>query len=286
MSTMRFVGLLTMSLITTAAAAAQDEGQFFDSAGVPIHYIDMGLGEPVVLMHGLNANYREAWLDTGVAQTLLDAGFRVLALDARAHGKSGAPHEPEQYGPEMALDIVRLLDHVGVDKAHVVGYSMGAQIAGKLLVLHPERLVTLCLGGAGWVQSEGPEAWQLILADSLEAGGGFMVLYNSLYPDWSPEDRENRNEQSLAKLADIKATVAMLRGWNFFVPEETLHENTVPTLAIIGGQDPMKPTVEALQGVMQKLQTVVIPGADHLAALGHPEYIVNLVTFLQTHTAK
>jgi pimeloyl-ACP methyl ester carboxylesterase len=181
--------------------------------------------------------------------------------------------------------VVRLLDHVGIDRAHIVGYSMGAQIVGKLRSLHPERFLSMCIGGAGWVFFDGPEPWHFLLADSLERGEGFMSLYDVLYPDWTPERREGRSKESVAGLADILATSAMLRGWDFAVTEASLRANTVPTLAIIGAVDPMKPTVDALQGVMRNLETVVIPDADHLSVLEHPDYVANIVSFLKRHPA-
>ena len=154
--------LLTGCILAAPAVKAQ-ESRFFDSNGIQIHYVDQGEGEPVILMHGLNMDHRSNWFDTGVAQRLVDAGYRVLALDARAHGKSGGPHDPAQYGQELARDIVRLMDHEQLDWAHVVGYSMGANISAKLRDLHPERLYTLTLGGGGWIPATGGLAGQVAL---------------------------------------------------------------------------------------------------------------------------
>lgn len=283
--TTRFAGLVALFLCLAISETAADDGKFFDSNGVQIHYLDAGSGEPVVLMHGLNGSF-QTWVDIGVTEKLLAAGYRVLALDARAHGKSGTPHDPADYGPEMAKDILRLMDHVGVDKAHIVGYSMGAAIVGKLRSIHPERMITLCLGGFGWVQYDGPSERLIALADSLESGDGFMPLYSTLYPDWSEEDRMARSENSLAALADVQATIALLRGWNFGVTEESLRSNTTPTLAIIGSIDPQKAGVDSLDGVMPHLEIVVIQGADHLAAIQHDEYIAGLLSFIARHQVK
>lgn len=277
--------LLALILGIAPALFAEDAGQFFDSNGVQIHYIDKGAGEPVVLMHGLNGDYQRAWFDRGIPQALLDEGYRVLALDGRAHGQSGAPHDPAQYGPEMALDIARLLNHVGLERAHMVGYSMGAAIVGKLRAMHSERFITLTLGGNGWIQQDGPVPRRSALADELEQGKGFMPFYRRLYPDWSEEEREARSAQRVARLSDVRATVAMLRGNDFGVTEESLRMNTVPTLAIIGGADPLKQRVDALQGVMKHLETVVIPGADHSAVTRHPDFIASLLEFLERHRA-
>ena len=154
--------LLIMSLCVIAAgASAQVDGQFFDSNGVRIHYTDIGSGEPVILMHGLNGDFRSTWFENGgLAEQLLAGGYRVLALDARAHGRSGTPHDPTQYGVEMARDIERLMAHAGIAQAHIVGYSMGSNIVGKLRELRPDLFVTLTLGGWGWRQAPGPEAAQ------------------------------------------------------------------------------------------------------------------------------
>ena len=86
------LGVVMMLLLgSTPDLVAQDTGQFFDSNGVQIHYLDTGSGEPVVLMHGITGSYERIWVDTGVVDGLVKAGYRVLALDARAHGRSGAP---------------------------------------------------------------------------------------------------------------------------------------------------------------------------------------------------
>src|SRR5689334_6704157 len=101
--------VLIVALWTTIARA---EDRYFDSNGVRLHYVDGGSGEPVVLVHGY-ANSVELWTDTGVMPNLL-RDHRVIAFDARGHGKSAKPHDPAAYGVEMSRDIVRLLDHLGL----------------------------------------------------------------------------------------------------------------------------------------------------------------------------
>src|SRR5918998_677025 len=104
------------------------------------------------------------WVRTGVLQALA-ARYRVIAMDARGHGRSGKPDDPARYGPEMGLDVVRLLDHLGIRRAHLVGYSMGAHIVAQLLVTHPERFLTATLGGAS-----GRRNWSA--EDQWRGGGG------------------------------------------------------------------------------------------------------------------
>jgi pimeloyl-ACP methyl ester carboxylesterase len=283
---LRQVLCLVMLLLlgSSQAVVAQETGQFFDSNGVQIHYLDIGSGEPVVLMHGINGSYERNWVDTGVVDGLVKAGYRVLALDGRAHGQSGAPRDPAMYGPEMSLDIARLLDHVGIEQAHIVGYSMGAGIVGKLREMHPERFKSMCIGGgAGYNRTEGASPTAIALAESLERGEGFMPMYRRLYPTWSEDDLRARSDRMLTLIPDPLATAALLRGGNRSASEESLKTNTVPTLAIVGSIDPAKARVDELVGVMPNLEVVVIPDADHQAAYRRPEYISNLIRFLDAH---
>ncbi|MBI1321234.1 MAG: alpha/beta fold hydrolase [Candidatus Hydrogenedens sp.] len=99
-------------------------GHYFDSNGARLYYTDEGQGEPVVLVHGFAADGHLNWRLPGVVD-LLKQDYRVITLDARAHGKSAKPHEHGQYGMEMVDDIARLMDHLGIEKAHLAGYSMG-----------------------------------------------------------------------------------------------------------------------------------------------------------------
>src|SRR5258706_6057605 len=96
-------------------AGAQDK--YFDSNGVQIRYVDVGTGQRIMLLHGFAGNLDRAWIDTGVLPNL-QKDFRVIAFDSRGGGKSGKPHNPDAYGVEMAQDVVRLLDHLKLAKAH------------------------------------------------------------------------------------------------------------------------------------------------------------------------
>src|SRR5687768_4398772 len=120
---------------------------------------------------------------------VLAKDYRVLAIDFRGHGKSDKPHDPKAYGKEMAEDVVRLLDHLKVRKAHVVGYSMGAVVAGRLLASHPDRLLSVTFGGAG-PQFRPPRELTAVIeatAESLEQRKGITPLVVALAPDGGPK---------------------------------------------------------------------------------------------------
>lgn len=143
-------------LLAAPAVRAAEERRF-DSAGVPIRFIEEGRGEPVILLHGYTTNTEGQWVNTGVFPALVPH-FRTIAMDARGHGRSGKPHDRAAYGPEMGRDVTRLMDHLGLRKAHIVGYSMGAHIVAQLAILDPGRFATLTLGGAagrlGWTAED------------------------------------------------------------------------------------------------------------------------------------
>src|SRR5262245_42516828 len=149
-------GLFVLSLCALDRASAQD--QFFDSNGVRIRYVEQGSGPPVVLLHGFSGSLDTGWVETGVLPTLA-TDYRVIAFDSRGHGQSDKPHDPKSYGLQMGQDVVRLLDHLHITWAHIVGHSMGAGIVAKLLTADPDRFLTATLSGsAGRQQPWTPEA--------------------------------------------------------------------------------------------------------------------------------
>src|SRR5262245_22629645 len=131
--------------VRSAVSMGASTDHFFDSAGLQIHYIEDGTGEPVVLVHGFLGSI-ESWTRLGVFGELAKS-YRVIALDSRGHGKSAKPHSPQQYEREMGLDIVRLLDHLNIERAHIIGYSLGALIVAQLATARPDRFLSATLGG-------------------------------------------------------------------------------------------------------------------------------------------
>ena len=156
------------SFIVATGSAAQDGAAPFDSAGIQIHYVDRGVGEPVVLIHGFTGSYGRHWESPGVSAALGAAGYHVIAMDCRGHGQSGKPLRVSQYGLEMVRDVVRLLDQLNLERAHLVGYSMGGAVANQMLVEYPDCLLTATLLGAGW---EGEDLDGLTMQMLTLAGG-------------------------------------------------------------------------------------------------------------------
>jgi pimeloyl-ACP methyl ester carboxylesterase len=265
------------------------EDFFFNSAGVKIHYIVEGKGEPVLLIHGFGLNIQANW--SGIIKELSNT-FQVIALDNRGYGQSDKPHDPGAYGRQMVEDSIRLLDHLKIRKAHVVGYSMGGRITCAMVATHSKRLRTAVMGGFGWYPP-GDKSWaayQQELAESLAEGKGIGPLILRLNPAGSPPPTPERiamtNKLFFSLGNDPLALAAMMRNSVPLPTEAQLRANKVPVLALIGEVDPNKSDVDRLNGLMANLKIVVIPKANHTTAFGDPEFIKNLKAFLMEHSAQ
>jgi len=264
------------------------EDHFFDSDGVQIHYKVLGEGEPVLLIHGFSINMGFNW---GAVMKPLAAKYKVIAIDNRGHGASGKPHDPNDYGIKMAEDQIRLLDHLNIKKAHIVGYSMGGFITMKLLATHPERFLSATLGGAGWMR-ETPEGntFSEEVATSLEQGHGLgplgdRVTSNAGTPS-TPADVQRAKTMNAAVMAmnDPLALAACFRGMTgLWMTEPEVKSIKIPTLALIGEFDGMKQNVNALKDVMPSLEVVEIEKTNHMTAFTNPKFIDSLLSFLGKH---
>lgn len=272
--------------VLCSALAVAEEGTF-DSAGVRIRYLVEGEGEPVLLIHGFTASADMNWGAPGVISALAE-DYRVIAIDNRGHGRSGKPHDPEQYGVEMVRDQIRLLDHLGIEKAHIIGYSMGGFITNKLVSMYPERVLSATLGGAGWRKDDDEVGTALTeLAEALETGQGIRPLILRLYPP----NAEPPSEEQLKTMNDLvmffndpKALAAVARGMQHLaITEDQVRAIRTPMLAVIGDLDTLKPGVDEMAEVLPALKVVVIEDADHMSAFNRPEFLQALREFLAEH---
>jgi pimeloyl-ACP methyl ester carboxylesterase len=125
------------ALAVAVPATAQEPAHAFFNAsdGVRIHYMTLGNeGSWVVLVHGYTDSAERMWFRTGIAAALAP-NHRVVALDNRNHGQSDAP---EPNGSGRAEDVLELMDHLGIERAHIHGYSMGGGITGQLMTMIPD----------------------------------------------------------------------------------------------------------------------------------------------------
>jgi pimeloyl-ACP methyl ester carboxylesterase len=245
--------------------------QSFDSGGVTIAYSDEGEGEPILLIHGFASNVATNWRDAHWMRTLTGAGRRVIAYDNRGHGESEKLYDPNLYGaPTMAEDARRLLDHLGIGSADVLGYSMGARIGVFLALQHPQRVRSLVLGGAGinlvrGMVGTGP------ISRALEAP--------------RIEDVTNDTARSFRAFAeqtgsDLKALAACMRGPREKITAENLARLAVPVLVAAGSEDVIAGSGSELASLIPGVQLLDIPGRDHMRAVGDARFKQGVLDFL------
>ncbi len=282
--------VLVLSCLLPISVDAADE--VFDSNGVKIRYVTEGKGEPVVLIHGWMAD-SSMWGQDQSGNTKLSGaeGFQLIALDCRGHGKSGKPHDPEKYGPEMAADVVRLLDHLKIEKAHLIGYSSGAFIAGKVAATHPERVLSVVYAGqapviVGWKASDFSEVD--VFAKAVDEGKGLGAYIIAVTPPdmgTPTEDFANAIANSLYGDKDVKAFSAAGRGFkNLEVTVEQLAKCKAPILFIHGGNesDHVKNRVAAVRKLLGRGEVRIVEGGDHMTTLIKPEFGSAVLEFLRS----
>ena len=253
--------------------------QSFDSAGVAIAYLDTanhesaaGAGKtPVLLIHGFASNVATNWVSANWIDTLKRQGYRVVAMDNRGHGASGKLYEVSDYGsPVMAEDARRLLDHLGIAKAHVIGYSMGARISAFLALAHPERIRSLVFGGLGINMVRGLAGTGPI-AHALEAP--------SLNDVTNPTARTFRLFAEQTR-SDLKALAACIRSARTPITKEMLATLNCPVLVAVGEDDVVGGSAEELAALIPGARAFTITGRDHMKAVGDTAHKQAVVAFL------
>ena len=284
----RFGLLLAFVFVVAPAAHAQDAGQFFDSNGVRIHYVDQGEGEPVVLVHGFLGFLRRELGGTGH-----HGGARDRRVSRDRLGLPGSRSEWQASGSRT----VWVGNGPGCSAparssecraCACRGLRHGGLITNKLRASHPERLLTATLGGAGWSGENGEESLSFgELAEALDKSD-LSPLLRALAPPGESEPTAAAIATTNAGVFannDPKALAAVIRGFPQLsqIAADNLRANTVPTLALVGDRDPLIAGVELLASVMSNLDVVEIPGATHMTAFSDAVFIENLVEFLDKH---
>ena len=243
----------------------------FKNGDVEIAYLDQGDGEPTVLVHGFASTKEVNWVNPGWVGVLTRAGRRVIALDNRGHGASGKLCDPAAYHSAiMAEDVRGLMDHLDIERADVMGYSMGARISAFLAVAHPARVRSVTLGGLGIRLVDGvglPES----IADALEAP--------SLADVTDPTGRTFRSFADQTK-SDRRALAACIRGSRQVLTREQVATLKPPVLVAVGTKDDVAGSAEALAALIPGAQALPIPDRDHMLAVGDKTYKAGVLDFL------
>ena len=233
-----------------------------------------GAGEPVLLIHGFASTHHVNWVAPGWVKTLAEAGYRVIALDNRGHGRSQKSYDTADYAPElMAGDAAALLDHLGLKRAHVFGYSMGARIAAFLALAHPEKVATLILGGLGYGMIDGVGDWDPI-AEALMAEDPETVEHprGKMFRAFADQTRSDR-----------RALAACIATSRELISEADIAGIAAPTLVGVGTRDDIAGSARRLAALMPDAEAFDIERRDHMLAVGDRSWKAKVLQFLKDH---
>lgn len=238
----------------------------FTSDGVQIAYDDVtppgGPERTIVLIHGFSSNRNEGWKRTGWYQAFERRRMRVIALDQRGHGESEKLYEPQAYERErLAGDVLALMDHLGVQRADIFGYSMGTRTALALAIAAPDRVSNLILGGVGGKLMEpSPAVVGETMADAMLAEDPATISEPMLR-----SFRQFADEQG----EDLKALAAVTRVKNSPLDQEAMARLPMPVLVVAGVGDTTAGDPDGLARLFPHGHAVTVPGCDHFSAIPH-----------------
>jgi pimeloyl-ACP methyl ester carboxylesterase len=246
----------------------------FHHNSVELAYLDEGEGDPIMLVHGFGSSMEVNWVQPGWFATLTGAGRRVVAFDNRGHGQSTKLYDPAEYHTtKMAADARALMDHLKIERADVMGYSMGARITAFLALAHPERVRSIVLGGLGMHLVDGvglPES----IAEALEAA--------SIADVTDPQGRMFRAFADQTH-SDRRALAACIRGSRQVMTREQAASIQTPTLIAVGTKDPIAGSAEELAAIMPNAKALPIPNRDHMLAVGDKVFKAGVLAFIEAN---
>ncbi|MDI6024714.1 alpha/beta hydrolase [Corticibacterium sp. UT-5YL-CI-8] len=262
-------------------------GRYFQSGNARLYFENKGQGEPVILVHGYSTSGAGQWGEGFIDR--LAQEFHTIALDNRGHGHSQMLYDRYDYGPEMGRDIIRLMDHLGLAKAHVVAYSLGAHITAQALASAPERFTTLTIGGAAgrWLPFTAEELAAFDEeADELETGSMTKHILKLWTPGAAKPDIEEVKRISEQRLRgkDARALAAVKRSMpDHAVTVDAIAAAKVPMLGLIGTEDLQLEAMRELSRRVPGMRLVEIAGATHGNTPSKPEFGDAILDFLKRH---
>lgn len=246
----------------------------FTSGGLSLAYDEFGPSDArkaMVLVHGFSSNKYENWKRMGWYDAIAGKEMRGLALDCRGHGESDKPHDPALYDREaMARDVFNLLDHTGIERAHLLGFSMGAHIALTAALTEGGRIDHLIVAGVGGRIFDPPRA-EGEMAAAMEAQSPETISDPMLksFRHFADEQKEDR-----------LALAACSRGPRLPITRDSLFAIRRPTLVIAGARDELAGPPQGLAAAIAGAKAVTLPGCDHFSMIAHGLFKANVFDFL------
>jgi pimeloyl-ACP methyl ester carboxylesterase len=243
----------------------------FHNGAVEIAFLDEGEGEPIILVHGFASSKNVNWVYPTWVSELKKHGKRVIAMDHRGHGESSKLYDPEDYHiGTMAGDVRALMAHLKIERADMMGYSMGARITALIAEKNPEVLRSAIIAGLGigLIKGGGPGE---NVALALEAP--------TLDDVTDPVGRTFRTFADQTR-SDRLALAACMRGSRRLMTREEAAKIKVPTLIAVGTTDEIAGSARELQQVIEDSEVLDIPNRDHMRAVGDRVYKEGVLDFL------
>jgi pimeloyl-ACP methyl ester carboxylesterase len=243
---------------------------------VPIAYDDIappGARRTVLLLHGFASNRNEGWRRTGWLSAFERRGVRAIALDQRGHGESLRSHDPADYGRDkLAADALALLDHLGVGRCDVFGYSMGTRVALQLALDAPQRVDHLALGGIGDKLFDPPRPGGLEAMTAAMSAADPAAIENPMLRSFRQfADEQGEDRQALAAFS--AATAAPL-------DRDALGRLPMPVLVVAGAADELAGDPVGLARIFPHGKGKALPGCDHFSAIPHASLKAAVFDFL------
>jgi pimeloyl-ACP methyl ester carboxylesterase len=243
------------------------------SRGVPIHYEVIGQGRPIVLVHGFSSSFDGDWRQSGWVDFLVGEDRKVIGPDCRGHGSSGKPHSPGAYaGDQIPDDVLAVMDAVGIERADIMGYSMGALVTLSLLTRNAERFTSAVVGGIGLPRPAADPQRRAALVAALEAAD----------PATISEPTALRFRQSAERRGnDLLALAAFQRSERTQADQAALLRLELPLLVVVGDQDEVLESARQLVAAVAGAELVTLTGEDHRSAIAAQGYKQAVRRFLK-----
>lgn len=248
--------------------------KYFEHDGYKIAYREEGHGDPILLIHGFASSSLVNWVSPGWFRVLTEAGYRVIAIDNRGHGLSDKPHDNDAYYPDkMASDASALLDHLDIQKAHIMGYSMGARISAFLALQAPQKVHSVIFGGLGIGMVTGAGDWEpiriaLLAEDPATITNPRGIMFRK-FADQTKSDR-------LALAACVVTSKEL-------VSAQDMSRISQPALVAVGTTDDIAGDAQELADLLPNGAALDITGRDHMLAVGDKIYKKGVLDFLENN---
>lgn len=284
-----FVTLFVVIAVGYYNLSHRTAGQYFVTKdGVRLYYTDDGPkdADPVILLHGFAVNADLNWRRTGFIDRLLREGYHVIAMDLRGHGLSDHPTEEAKYGKPVADDVIELADQLGLEKFHLIGYSIGGVVAIRVAVDHPDRVLKLIPLASGW---DDPDSSELFVglkkaSDDIKRTGSIEPIIGYLDESVKRSAWQSFVVRLITYFTVDRNALAPFIGQaaQLAVSKSQLGSLSIPICAIIGEKDPFLKSAELLAEIKPGSGPIVIPDANHMNAIRSEKLQDAAIHFLKT----